>query len=248
MSNERWDIELDLVYYFTSMYDYTQFTNSNAEIDLVTIDGNGTESGFTTAVGDCIDPPVLAPGELCRKRRVRTQINGKNQATARLGADYNVLPGLFTVRGGVSYETDGQDVEWLNVQQYMYGRTGLHTGFTVRIADKTDFSFGFAHFIQKDIKLQVSGRYADYIQLYRQASTPEAQAMGISPDTYHLQFGSGFAVDPTGPEAMAKGPFDGAAGVEVPNSGQVEPGPYFINAGSYYYNLSVLSVEVTQRF
>jgi len=244
MATERWDIELDVVYYFTSMYDYTQFTNSNATVELATIDSNGTPSSFTTAVGDCIDPPVLAPGELCRKRRVRTQINGKDQFTARLGGDYNVLPGLFTVRAGVSYETDGQDVEWLNVQQYMYGRTGLHTGFTVRIAEKTDFTFGFAHFIQKDIRLQVAGRYADYIQLYRQA-----QAAGLDPAaTYHLETGSGFALDPMGPEAMAKGPFDGAAGVEVPNSGQVEPGPYFINAGSYYYNLSVLSVEVTQRF
>jgi hypothetical protein len=244
MQNERWDIELDVIYYFTSMFDYTEFTNSNATVDLVTLDTNGDRSGFTTAVGDCVEPLVLAPGELCRKRRVRNEINGKDQLTARIGGDYNVLPGLFAVRAGASYEADGQNVEWLNVQQYMYGRMGFHGGFTVRVADKTDFTFGFAHFIQKQIRLQIAGRYADYIQLYRQA-----QAAGIDPAaTYHLETGSGFALDPMGPEAMAKGPFDGAAGVEVPNAGQVEPGPYYINGGSYYYDLSVLSFEVTQKF
>jgi hypothetical protein len=245
MQNERWDIELDFVYYLTSMYDYTEFTNDSATISLQTIDQSGTPSNITTAVGDCIEPLVIKPGELCRKRQVRTQINGKNQFTARIGGDYNVLPGRFTVRAGASYEEDGQDVEWLNVQQYMYGRMGLHTGFTVRIAEKTDFTFGFAHFVQKEIRLQVGGaRLADFIQLYQQAEAPR----GVGAETYHLETGSGFAVDPKGPEAMKKGPFDGIAGVEVPNAGQMEPGPYFINAGSYYYNLSVLSFEVTQRF
>lgn len=243
MSNERWDIELDVIYYFTSMYDYTQFTNTNATINLATINQSGTTDSFTTGVGDCIEPAMLAPGQLCRKRRVRTQVDGQDQITARLGADYNVLPGLFTVRAGASYESDGQKPESLHVQQYMFGRIGVHSGFTVRIAEKTDFTFGFAHFIQKELRLQVNGQLADYFRLYR-----EAELAGLDPrDVYHLENGSG-GLDPMSPDAQATGPFDGRAGVEVPNAGRVEPGPFFINGGSYYYNLSILSFELTQRF
>lgn len=244
MQNERWDIEADVIYYFTSKYDYTQFTNKNAQISLVTVDGNGNmPPPLVTGVGDCT--VEVQAGELCPERRVRTEILGKDQITARIGGDYNVLPGLFTIRAGASYEADGQDPKSLNVQQYMYGRIGLHGGFTVRVTEKTDFTFGFAHFIQKELRLQVNpARLGDYVQLYRQS-----MANGIDPaSTYHLETGSGFAIDPMSPEGMAKGPFDGVAGVEVPNAGQVEPGPYFINAGSYFYDLSVLSVELVQRF
>jgi hypothetical protein len=246
MSNERWDIELDVIYYFTSMFDYTQFTNSGASIALYTLDPlTGEPRGFTTSVGDCSSSYKNEAGmEICAERRVRNELKGKDQITARLGGDYNVLPGVLALRAGASYEADGQDPKSLNPTQYMYGRLGMHSGFTWRITDKTDFTFAFAHFIQKDMRLQVNGRLGDYVMLYR-----TAQANGIDPSaTYHLDTGSGFAVDSMSPEALAKGPFDGVGMVEVPNSGQVLPGPYFINAGSFYYDLSVLSVELTQRF
>ena len=55
------------------------------------------------------------------------------------------------------------------------------------------------------------------------------------------------------PDAMNmgadQGGFDGTAGVEVPNADLAyAKGPYYINAGSYFYHLDVLSVAFAQHF
>ena len=42
---------------------------------------------------------------------------------AGLSGDYNVLPGVLALRAGGSYESDGQDVEYLGVLNYMLQRT-----------------------------------------------------------------------------------------------------------------------------
>ena len=46
--------------------------------------------------------------------------------------------------------------------------------------------------------------------------------------------------------------FDGIAGVEVPNGSKTRPlnmpGPHFINAGSSFYNLDVVSLSFAQHF
>ena len=52
--------------------------------------------------------------------------------------------------------------------------------------------------------------------------------------------------DGTGAEG---GDFDGTAGVEVPNADQGQPvGPYYINAGSFFFHLDVISLAFTQHF
>ena len=222
MDAERWDIELDVVYYFTSFQDRTSVTIKKAVVDLRTIDPLGNEAApVTVDVGDCIDGPA-GPGMPC-KRQVRTAINGQDQLTLRLGGDYNILPGLFSVRAGVSYQQDGQTPDWMSPFQYMASRTGAHAGFTVRIARKTDISFGFAHFIQKEVRLQLN---------------PESVATG----DYRV-----FAADP-GKYNIGEGALDGTASIEVPNSVQALPGPYYVNAGSYFYDLSVLSASISQKF
>jgi long-subunit fatty acid transport protein len=87
---------------------------------------------------------------------VPTYLHGKTQFSVRIGGDYNILPGVLAIRAGVSYETDGTDPEYLNITNYQLGRTGLHVGATLRLAKKTDLSFAFAHFIQKDVALTVN--------------------------------------------------------------------------------------------
>jgi hypothetical protein len=51
---------------------------------------------------------------------------------------------------------------------------------------------------------------------------------------------------------IPEGDFDGIAGVEVPNGSKTrplnEPGPHYINAGSYFYNLDVVSISFAQHF
>jgi hypothetical protein len=235
MATERWSVEADVIYYMTSAFDRSAFTSPSAQASFQGVNANGSlAQPFDLYAGDCIEPNPEAAGTACTKRLVKTDLKGKDQITLRVGGDYNVLPGLFAVRAGFSYEQDGQDPKWLNIMQYMYGRMGFHGGATVRIAGKTDLSIGFAHFIQKDLRLQINpASQGDY----RQYKSPE----------YHFAPGSGIN-DSTGVGADSKGPFDGVAGIEVGNGQSREPGPYFVNAGSYYFNLSVLSVEVTQHF
>lgn len=225
MQTERWNVEADVVYYFTSVFERTRVTLNDAELQLRTINKENVLEWQTATPGDCY-PTV----DNCKERRINTEIGGKNQLTGRIGAEYNLLPGFFTVRAGASYEADGQDPEFLNVQQYMYGRIGMHGGLTVRLAKKTDINVGFAHFVQKEISLQIneasSGAHNFY---YRQ-----------DPEKYHYT-----------PGALGDEPInalDGMAGVEIGNAAQEVPGPYFVNAGSYYYHLSVLSLEFIQHF
>jgi long-subunit fatty acid transport protein len=241
MATERWDIEADAIYYFSSAFDYQGFTDRNATLTLRNIDAaTGVVSNTAANVGRCTTP--LDPkSHLCPGDRVVKTINGgKNQITARVGGDYNVFPGIFAIRAGVSYETDGQKVEFLNVMNYMMRRLGIHGGFTLRVADKTDISFGFAHFIQRKVKLQVNDVSATnlYPRKYKTAD-------------YHFQPGLGVA-DFEGNAAPGKNGFDGIAGVEVPNGDASQPidktGPDFVNAGSYFYNLDVASLTFTQHF
>jgi len=235
MQNERWDIELDGIYYMTSVYDRAQFTTGNSELQLLTIDPNGVMGSIPGSPGDCTkrDPTT---NNCVGKRLVKTDYNGKDQITLRLGGDYNVLPGYLALRAGVSYETRGTDPSDLNVLNYMLSRWGLHGGFTVRAAGKTDISFGYAHFIHEDVALQVfDGEGVSKLPpRYRTAQ-------------YNFQPGAG-VTDMMGNGANG-GDFDGTAGIEVPNADQAfEEGPYYVNAGRYYFSLDVVSLSVAQHF
>ena len=235
METERWDAEIDAVYYFTSVYDRSQYTTRDAHLSLRTIDANGVVGEIPASPGDCLkrDP---ATNNCVGDRVVKTDLGGKDQFTVRFGAEYNPLPGLLAVRTGLSYETPGQEPEMLNVLSYMLSRTGLHAGVTLRVASKTDISIGYAHFIHQNVRLQVNKDFpaSSYEPRYRMAK-------------YHFKPGAGVA-DLDGANANAGG-FDGNAGVEVPNADTNYPlGPYFINAGSYYYHLDVLSLGFTQHF
>jgi hypothetical protein len=245
MATERWDIELDFIYYLNSTYDKTTFTNRAAErLALRSVQapqGTLINNEITAYVGDCIEP-LNPETRLCDgARAVPNRHEGQDQWTVRLGGDYNVLPGIFTVRAGASYETSGQDVEFFNPRLYMGERIGLHGGLTWRIADKTDLSFGFAHFIHPDIRLQVNDAQAEarYSPLYK---TPE------------YNFAPGEGVDPADPTQVpgatqAPGDFDGVAKLEVPYGGlREEDGPFFLNAGSFFYDLDVVSISLTQHF
>jgi long-subunit fatty acid transport protein len=167
---------------------------------------------------------------------VKTQLGGKNQFTVRVGGDYNLLPGLLALRAGLSYETRGQQPAMLNVLNYMLSRYGVHAGLTVRVAGKTDISFGYAHFIHENVQLQVfnGSSVSTYPPRYRLAQ-------------YHFKAGAGVS-DAMGNGANSGG-FSGVAGVEVPNGEPgYEIGPYFVNAGSYYFHLDVVSLSFTQHF
>jgi len=233
MATERWDVEFNAIYFFTSVYDEVLFSSANAELDVKSISTAGEVQTIPDRyAGDCTR---LDDNNNCIGRReTSTRLGGNDQIGLRLGGDYNLLPGMLALRAGLSYETRGQKPETLNVLQYMLSRTGIHAGLTLRIAGKTDLSIGFAHFIHENIRLQVNPA-SNLPPKYRS-------------EEYH--FASGQGIEAVGPGAgeVPVGDFDGIAGIEVPNAGQDTPGPYFINAGSFRYDLQVLSLSLSQHF
>jgi long-subunit fatty acid transport protein len=220
MSTERWDIEANAIMYFNSVSDARKFTNPGRFATL-----NGVSAGGITPtsvlVGACVQFEDNDPMKQCLKSESPAFLHGKNHFSLRLGGDYNILPGVFTVRGGVSYETDGAEPRYTDITNYMLGRTGLHVGATLRIARKTDITIGFVHFIQKDVRLTPN-----------LGGAPLPRNIMENPDKYHL----------------VQGENDGEAGFPITDSSDPAEGPLFANAGSYYYHLDVIALDFAQHF
>jgi hypothetical protein len=106
------------------------------------------------------------------------------------------------------------------------------------VGDKTDVSFGFAHFIHEHIRLQINDSQAAYPSRFKT-------------DAYHFTPGLGVK-DAAGNVVTAANGFDGIAQQPVPNGSTArsvaETGPDYVNAGSYYVSLDVASVGMTQHF
>jgi hypothetical protein len=216
MATERWDVEADAIVYFNAANDVSRFTSGNEQAvsQPIGLDGKPTLPVFAY-VGQCV-----GQNGACPYREVPTFFHGKTQYSFRFGSDYNILPGVFAVRAGLSYETNGQDPQYLNVTNYMLGRTGLHAGATWRIASKTDLSVAYAHFIQRAVALTVNPK----------AALPASNT--ADPTKYHVVTDGG--------NGVAKFPIADA-------SDNVE-GPLFANAGTFYYHLDVVSVALAQHF
>ena len=175
MATERWDIELNAIVYFNSVNNMSRFVTPNERVDTQSVAPDGTLGVPLSAfIGQC-----SGGGSDCSERAVPVYLHGKTQYSLRLGGEYNILPGVFAVRAGLSYETDGQSPEHLNVTNYQLGRAGLHVGATLRIADKTDISIAYAHVINKDVSLTVN---------------PARPFNTDNPDKYHVVQGKGDGV------------------------------------------------------
>jgi long-subunit fatty acid transport protein len=237
MQTERWDVEFDAIYYMNKANDQTLATITGGTLTLPQLGPDGTVTQSKPfEIGHCTVPLVdkVCPNS---SRLVVLPHNGKNQMSMRFGGDYNVLPGLLALRAGVSYETDGQQIQFIEFTNYMLQRVGLHVGFTVRVAKKTDISFAFAHFIQEHVKLQVNDTQAAYPARYKDPK-------------YNFEPGAGVG-DANMQNANANNGFDGVAQQPLPNGTMrtvSEVGPDFVNAGTYYVNLDVASMTLTQHF
>jgi hypothetical protein len=216
MATERWDVEANAVVYFNAANNVSRFTSNNEQAVSQPVNPDGTLGLPVFAyVGQCV-----GQNGACPVREVPTYIHGKTQYSFRLGGDYNILPGVLAVRAGFSFETNGQDPQYLNPTSYMLGRTGLHAGATWRIAGKTDLSFAYAHFIQKDIALTVNPKSA----------LPASNT--ADPKKYHV---------------VTEGA-DGVAMFPIADASDNLEGPLFANAGTFYYHLDVVSVSLAQHF
>ena len=136
MQNEVWDIELDLVYtYNGAVKDFVVTPPDGAAANLCEADGTDDPDGCISR----FDAPL--PGQLPLPHGWRDQFS------ARLGADWNVIPGTLALRAGSHFETSGLNSRF-QIQDVLPGmRLGLHLGATFRF-DMVDFSIAYAHIFQ----------------------------------------------------------------------------------------------------
>jgi len=129
MSNERWDVEADLVYE----------NNSVVETLDVVIGGLQAEQGSA----------LIPPGGI--NTTVRIGHHWQDQLSLRLGGDWNVMPGKLALRSGFSYETNGftgigsktskgGTIDFMPLQRF-----GMHLGLTGRIK-RAELSGAFSYF------------------------------------------------------------------------------------------------------
>lgn len=233
MSSERFDIEVNGVIYFNGVREATDLLSQDVTLRAGGLAQDGTITDARVPVGDCL--PDLTATECPEPRTIRRELGGITQYSLRVGGDYNIMPGLFSVRAGASYETRGHDVDFFDPTIYDMNKLGLHAGFTVRLAERTDLSFAYGLFLIESLNI-------------RPPTTDEEPAATPLPRTIRGDAAqqTGLVFDPA--TGNPTGDFDGVARFEVPRSTRENRGPHFANAGEAFYNLSVLSVSVTQHF
>lgn len=138
MQNEVWDIELDLVY-----------TLNSQVTDFIVTQPDGAEAQVCEGGGGACFPVAL-PQTLALPH------GWNDQFSARLGADWNVVPGVLALRAGAHFETSGMNSRF-QVQDVLPGmRLGLHLGATLRI-ERFDVSIAYAHIFQFSETLENPG-------------------------------------------------------------------------------------------
>lgn len=136
MQNEVWDIELDLVYtYNGAVKDFVVTPPAGAAANVCEADGSDDPEGCLSRFDASL------PGQLPLPH------GWSDQFSARLGADWNVVPGTVALRAGTHFETSGLSSRY-QIQDVLPGmRLGLHLGATFRF-DIFDFSIAYAHIFQ----------------------------------------------------------------------------------------------------
>jgi hypothetical protein len=139
LSTERFDVELGVVLTF------------GRRVDRFTVD---LPSGAQLVVPS--PDPLLAGDTVVElPERFEVEHRWRTQVALRLGGDYNVLPGVLAVRGGVSYESHGVQRGYPQLDFQPFTRVGLHVGGTWRLAGRVDLSVAYAHLFQPDVNVSV---------------------------------------------------------------------------------------------
>ena len=126
MADEIFDIEFDAVYEHNA-----PVTNFNLSIPA------GSTAMVPAGGGNFLMSPLPANSVLPHF--------WNDQVNLRLGGDVNVIPDFLAVRAGVSYETNGVNKAFTQLDFFNTERVGLHAGATLRLMSKLDLSIAYAH-------------------------------------------------------------------------------------------------------
>ncbi len=131
MSNERWDLEFNFIYEANSRVDQFGVT---LPVNPATDNGSWSieaDQGLTASL-----PPDLAIPH-----------NWRDSYSMRLGGDFNIIPGTFSIRAGVSFEGKGVTDGYEQLDFFPLMRLGGGLGATLRFG-RFDLSLSYA-FIQQ---------------------------------------------------------------------------------------------------
>ncbi|HEX5659020.1 MAG TPA: hypothetical protein VFX59_17620 [Polyangiales bacterium] len=134
LASEQFDVEVDFVATFAKRLDSIDAT---------------LPSDVSVMVPS--PSPAFADIALTLPGKIHLPHNWQNQYGVRIGGDYNVLPGLLAIRAGYSFESEGVQKGYSQLDFYPHKRYGLMLGATVRIIDLIDVSIAYAYFITPDV-------------------------------------------------------------------------------------------------
>lgn len=161
MSQDLFDIELNFTYANNSAGDVCESVPVNGVC-------NGRKGAGIVLRFDEGIPVNGTPGQVPTNADVPHM--WKDVVGIRIGGDYNVLPGLLSLRMGGWYETAAGTPEWLNVDFHAAEKGGIAGGATVRLGP-VDLSVGYQHtfFAPLDNKGQgkLKGLSGDAVSGYR---------------------------------------------------------------------------------
>ncbi len=136
LTDELWDIELDVEYQFNSLVESQQITFASGQtLAFEDLDGNVDEI-----------PYFESPNSMVELKK-----NWQDQVSVRLGGSYNVLRGVLAVNAGAHYENRGVDPSYMQTDFWPVERVGMHVGVVFRIQRSTDLTLSYAHFFQESI-------------------------------------------------------------------------------------------------
>ncbi len=167
MVQERWDVELDAYWVNTGHVDSFALNIYDPK--------QGSEkwpyAAFSTAPNQ--DNASSLPS------RAALPHGWVDTYGARLGGDYNVLPGVLAVRAGVAYETRGVPIKNMNIDYWPVQKTALHLGVTWRVIPAVDLSAAYAHIFNETITVPLGkGNVKEVV-----AAFPE-NALAVNEGTY----------------------------------------------------------------
>lgn len=150
MTDERWDVELDL---------YWSQTSHIENFSLQLYDEMPGTSGapllaFSTAP-EAVPLSLPATAEIPRHYR--------DTFGLRAGGEVALLPGMLSGRAGVSYETRAVPPQYMNIDLWPVAKLGLHLGGSLRLGSVT-LAIAYSHVFYQPVDVDVGrGRVVEIV-------------------------------------------------------------------------------------
>jgi hypothetical protein len=223
LTDEVWDVEVDLEY------------QMNSKNDVQRVDfPQGQSVRFMNAAGELGEPiPFFEAGF-----RSEVPKQWKDQLVVRAGGTWNVIESVLGVSLGAHYETRGVDPDYMQLDFWPLQRIGLHGGFTIRMLKTVDLVVSYGHVFQETIEVAPP----DHCALDDDTCSPGFDK--------RVGFQTGGADDAIAPkeEPAVQDP-DGTARLQqVVAIGSSEDAAWVVNSGTYRSSYDIIAFGLNLHF